>query len=169
MSKIIDGSSFLVRPYRIPDQESYKDFSKWLDDQERDLCDLLLGKPLRKELFESLDTSSPEERFELLVNGDDEQFDGLIKILVPAIYSYWLDPNQFKLTAAGIVTNQQPQGSIVLDNNIAFEVQAWNDFVKKVGQPRTKDETTFWFYMNQHKDDFSNWKFTPQESKNRYI
>jgi hypothetical protein len=168
---IVDGSNFNDRPYRIPNQDGQKDFNVWLDKREKEICNLILGRALTKELLEALDSSSLETRFENLINGEDgNEFEGLKSVLVPSIYSRYVSgDSQFKLTMAGMVTNQPVQNSTVLDNAFEFEVIAWNDFVKRIGCVHTKDESTLWFYMNAHKEDFPSWKFTPQKFKNRFF
>jgi hypothetical protein len=146
-----------------------KDFNSWLDKREKEILRLVLGRELTTELLEAVQGSALETRFEDLINGAGE-YPGLIEILVPSIYSKWVSgDNQFKNTAAGIVSNQPAQNSTVLDNAFEFEVKAWNEFVKMVGFINTKEDSTLWFYMNSNKSDFPTWRFTPQKFKNRFF
>lgn len=166
---IVDGSKFNDRPYRIPNQEGQKDFTAWLNKRERQICNLILGRPLTKELLTALDSSSLEERFEKLIAGEDN-FEGLANLLVPSIYSKWISgDSQFKLTEVGIIANQPPPNSTAFTNAFEFEVEAWNDFIRLIGFRNTRDDSTLWFYMNAHKDDFPTWVFTEQKFKNRFF
>jgi hypothetical protein len=165
---ILEGSDFLNRPYRIPNQFESKDFSSWLQGEERTICNSILGVELTSELFEALNSSSMETRFDNLINGNG-LFLGLKNVLKPSVYYSWLDVDKFKLTATGIITNDKPANSTAVPNNFEFQVKAWNEFVKLVGHVGCKDNSTMWYYMNSNKVDFPTWKFTPQKLKNRFL
>lgn len=136
---VIDRSDFNNRPYRIDNQAESRDLDDWIAERERELLIQLLGYELFAEFEEGIGSSAPSEFFTNLKNGatytyggGTYRYNGLVDVLRPAIYSMWLDQQTYKFTSVGYVENTPSTSSTRIDNE-PFRVQAWNDYVRKVG------------------------------------
>lgn len=170
----LSSSDFINRPYRVINQEESRDFQAFIEKQEVKLLIDLLGYSLWAEMEEDLKSSNPSEIFTALKNGAEYTFNGktykyngLVDLLIPAVFSRWIDQNNYKLTAAGFVQTSPSQENLTVVDPEPFIVAAWNDYVSKVGECYNQKNTLYGF-MKANEDEFPNWEFTLPTLKNRY-
>jgi hypothetical protein len=176
---IIDATDFNDRPYKVPNQEESRDFISLIERWEEDLAvNHLLGAELWDELKVIHESGSIAEPWLTLINGGTyayngktHQFKGWVDLVKPAIYSYWLPVGAYKNTNVGVVINNTPQQSTVVEDQNSFIVTAWNDFCLKVGIVPGCSYTyrnSFYGFMKANSETFDTWLFTPPQTQNRH-
>lgn len=178
---ILDLSHFDDRPYRIPNQQESRDLLEFIEANERKLLIELLGFELYTDFKEGIETSGTIEQIWLdlrdgadyVCNEKTYHFDGLIDVLIPAIYSLWIPQNAYKFTNIGMVNNNAPQQATTIDNTPDI-VNAWNDYCVKVGAYFTGSMltrsrvNTFYGFMKENAEDYDNWTFCEPKAQNRF-
>lgn len=175
MASLITPDLFINRPYKVPNREESQDFADFIEKEEEKLLINLLGYPLYKEFSEELSGSNVSDAFTRLRDGAEYTFygvtckyNGLKDLLIPAIYSRWINHVHYVFTASGYMRSQPAQENFqVLEDPELFIVAAWNDYVCKVGE-RYNQKNTFYGFMMANKDDYPDWQFTMPCLKNRF-
>lgn len=168
---------FVNRPYKVPNQNESPDFAQFLIDKEDDIMKSLLGW----ELWDALKTAmadggyeTPNDSTEYLAQkyidlidgaqytylGDTWKWEGLNKMLVPALYGYWL-PEYIKLMNIGVIQNlAEPDKSEVVSPGHKIS-RAWNEFWKRaggwVGTDYDHRNTLYGFMMANYETDYTTW------------
>lgn len=157
-------SDFNARPYRIPNQAESPDLEQFIEEKEEEILQCLFGYELYTEFMANVDTSGAESRWVNLRDGAEYTYDeklyryrGLIDMLRPAIYSLWVDQNAYKFTNVGMVNNNAPEKSIVIDAE-PHRVKAWNDYVRKA-YDRGSRKNTLHGFMEANESDYDSWEF----------
>jgi hypothetical protein len=191
---------FKDRPYKVGAQQDSPDFQTFIDGREEKILIGLLGYELYKQFKDAVEASELEvsdpdyivlpERFQELRDGADYTLDGnlykyggIVPLLKPAIYSYWLQQQTYKNTGGGIVQNlpTMSQSGAALSENVdgeEFRVQAWNEFVMLVGASSGFSTcyhvNTFYGFMLSREDEWINdddaaiWLFKAPSFQNRF-
>lgn len=179
---ILDTSDFDDRPYRIPNQEESRDFIEFIEQKEEEILTQLFGYQFFNELNEAINSSGELPQIWLDFRdgckydsgGKTYNYRGLVYLLVPAIYSLWIDKNAMKFTNIGYVNNNAPQQSTPIDNE-PFVVQAWNDYCARTGGSCAANhrftwnhQNTFWGFYSARKTDYPDLVYNAPERKNRF-
>lgn len=168
----VDVTDFNELPYKIPNQNEAREFVTFIEKEETKILKKLLGIDLYNEFIEGLATSGEvEERWTELRDGVEYEYNGvtyeylgLVDLLVPAIYSIWVQTTYRRFTSSGVIVNKGQQNTEAV--NPSYEiVQNWNEYVKKVGGVCGQEGTLYGF-MTANEDDYEDWEFTEPELKN---
>src|SRR5690606_35668152 len=100
-------------------------------------------------------------------NNTTYKYNGLKDLLVPAVFSRWVDQNNYRLTAAGFVQTAPAQENLTVVDPEPFIVSAWNDFVTQAGECYNQRNTLYGF-LKANENDYPDLDFTPPTLKNRY-
>jgi hypothetical protein len=184
---IIDATNFRDRPYKVPNQEESRDFISFIEQAEEQIARgtvpgekvCLLGSALWDEFQAGLATSGEIEARWVAIrdganythNGKTYHYPGWVEMLTPGIFALWVPNIPYKLTNIGYVENDAPDKSTLLDDQYPFIVNAWNDFVSKVGGNRNYAYTcidSFYGFMKANESDYDNWVFRCPHFKNRH-
>ena len=177
---IIDPADFLERPYKVPNQQESRDFISFLETAEEELAvKYLLGYELWELFKQGLDTSGAVDSIwedlrdgaEYTVGGKTYKYKGWVDVVRPAIFSQWMPELTYKLTNVGIVENNAPKESKVLEDQYPYHVLHWNEFVKKVGSHHWNGyncQGSIYGFLKANETLYEEWVFQCPPLKNRY-
>ena len=166
---MITQDHFLNRPYRILDlEERSEDFDAFIAFQEERILRSLLGASFYADLIAGLADASPEARWTDLKNGGVTYtygaytfyYDGLINLLVPAIYAQWLRDTKDKISGSGVVRNVKDKSEQL--NSSSRIVIAQNEFAKRVGDQCNHENTLYGYIYSRYTDyvdSLIDWQF----------
>lgn len=142
----VTANDFNTPPYDLPNLAGNETFNDFVDSQEEEILVDLFGRFLYDELiagaFEDGITGRKqlkpvediEERWLHLINGNTYthlnrtyHWYGLKKMLIPYIYSKWLEFNTDHTTGVGVIVANTENS--VLSSPVYKIVRAWNNFV----------------------------------------
>lgn len=157
-------SDFTGRPYRIPNQEESPDLEAFIAREEKSILICLMGYEMYTEFAANAVTSDPEDRWAALLNGAEYsysnktyKYNGVVDMLVPAVYSRWLDKGAYKFTNVGYMQNNAPNESKVMEDQEPFRIESWNDFVRKAYDCGNQKNTWYGF-MRANESDYPTWE-----------
>lgn len=176
---IIDPIDFDDKPYKVPNQEENRDFVSFIESKEEELAVMILGQELWDEFKEALESSGViDPIWDTLKEGDyydhqDKQYHykGWVDMIRPGIFSEWLPQTTYKLTNIGYVENNAPDKATLMEDQYAFQVHHWNNFVSKVGYSYPYGynyKNSFYGFMKANSEDYPSWHFKCPRYKNRY-
>lgn len=178
---ILEESDFLTRPYKIGNQKESPDLEDFIVESERGLLISLLGYELYSLLKDAVEGSGElESRFSSLINGAEYNYNdklyeyrGLKDLLRPAVYSMYVEENSYKFTNIGMVQNNAPQQSTLIES-LEFVVRAWNDYCAKAGSYyrysclSDSQENSFYGFMKANESYYPEWHYKRPEPRNRF-
>lgn len=169
----ITSSNFQARPYFIPNvEEQARDIVDLISKYEVETLKAIFGITLYNAFIAGLAVEPTEDKWTKLKDGDTYtynglvyEYKGLVSLLVPCIYYYWLKENRDKVTASGVVYNVPDKAEHV--SGASRMVDAWNDFSNQVGQRRSQFGTMYGFMVNS---DFTydDWVFVCPGKTNEF-
>lgn len=156
---------FINRPYRVPNQNESTDFSAWLTQTESDVMESLLGWDLWTSFQTALLDDYPAQKWEDLRDGAEYTYGGytwkwkgLNDMLVPILYSKWLETYYNKLSNIGIGLNAKDDYTVI--NPAVAISQAQNVFARMAGANRTYSNSLYGFLLANYETDYTEWKPT---------
>lgn len=133
----VTASDFNTPPYDLPNLQGNSTFDDFVDTQEEELLVDLLGRFLYDAFITGIDgieEEDIEERWIRLRDGYTYKhlnrtyhWYGLKKMLIPYIYSRWLEYNTEHTTGVGVIVANTENST--LTSPIFKIVRAWNEFV----------------------------------------
>jgi hypothetical protein len=177
---IIDPADFLNRPYKVPNQQESRDFISFIEDAEEELAvKYLLGYEMWELFKAGLDTSGTVDTIwtdlrdgaSYTRNNKIYHYKGWVDTIRPAIFSLWMPELTYKLTNVGMVENNTPKESKVLEDQYPYHVLHWNEFVKKVGYHNSNGyncQGSLYGFLRANDAIYEEWVFHCPPLKNRY-
>lgn len=166
-------SDFEVRPYRIPDQEENKDLEDFLGEMEESVLRKLLGTALYNEFITAIDGVSPAQKWIDLRDGDtytfggeEYEYKGLVDLLVPCLFAYWVKENSDKYTNSGTVRNSPAMNSTAVSPARRIS-EAYSKFCDKVGNECEYCDTLYGFLL-ANESSYDDWVFKEPEPMNQF-
>jgi len=168
----VEATDFADLPYKVPNQEESKEFVAFIERWEEKLLKQVLGVSLYNEFIEGLEESGDITRWTNLQNGAEYtygdytyEYQGIVKMLVPAIYSEWVKIICRRFTTSGVIVNKGQQNTERVDPSYDI-VTNWNEFVKQVGVNACQ-ENSFYGFMIANEADYDGWNCTQPTIKNQ--
>lgn len=162
-------ADFTARPYRVPNQDESTDFIDFIGAAETELVKRLLGHTLYTAFIAGLGEDPVPQKWTDLKVGKayeyaDKQFMwvGMKNLLVPAIFSMWVEENRDKFTNTGTVFNVADKSEHVSPAHRI--VRGWNTFAELVGGPNAHVNTLYGFIYATNKaaaETYADWVFEP--------
>ncbi len=168
---------FNVRPYRIPNQEESDDLLDFIENKEEEVLRNLLGTQVYNAFVEGLEQPSVQQRWVDLRDGKvytwaSEQFEykGLVNLLVPCIFAYWVKETSDKYTNSSTVTNTLANATAVSPARRISE--AYGRFKDLVGD-ECRYQNTLYGFMIANLTDYDDgsgydWIFCTPGSMNQF-
>ncbi len=154
---MIKVSNFSDRPYRILNPGDSPDLQAFIDQAEADYLKKLAGIEFYNALVAGLATDPVPAKWTALKVGADYtyqsklyRFEGLVKMLVPLIYSLWLTEGRDKVTTSGpIITNADKSDHLSPAWRITKD---FNTFARMAGGRYAQRNTMYGFLLNSEDD-----------------
>lgn len=154
---MIKVSNYADRPYRILNPGDSPDLQAFIDRVEEQQLKELLGIEFYDALIAGLAASTPAQKWVDLRDGKNYtlndktyRYEGLVKMLVPCIYSFWLRERRDTFTTSGsIYTTADKSEHLSPAWRIA---DAYNAFNRMAGGPRRQVNTLYGFLINSEED-----------------
>lgn len=166
-------SDFEVRPYRIPDQEENKDLEDFLTEREESVLRSLLGTETYNDFVDEIDGGTPAQKWVDLRDGKvytwggvEYEYKGLVDLLVPCLFAYWVKENSDKYTNSGTVRNSPTMNSLSVSPSRRIS-EAWTRFCDKVGD-ECEHEDTLYGFLTANYTDYPDWEFKRPEPMNQF-
>lgn len=166
-------SDFEDRPYRIQDQEENKDLESFLASTEEDILRKLLGTALYNDFIAGIGVGSPDQKWIDLRDGDvytyggvEYEYKGLVDLLVPCIFAYWVKETNDKYTNSGTVRNSPAMNSTAISPARRIS-EAYARFCSKVGNECEYCDTLYGFIL-ANESDYPDWVFKEPEPMNQF-
>lgn len=180
----VNEKLFKSPPYKIPNQGEFAgglpSFKDWLETEEVKILKEILGIELYYEFMEALDDSgeidqkwtrlrdgsTEDDRFTYEYNEVPYEYLGLVDLLVPELYSRWLEMNYRKNTSSGVVIMKGQQNTELQDPTYEV-VRFHNEFVSKVGGS-CKQENSLYGFLIANEDDYESLEFKEPQKTNQF-
>ncbi len=159
---LVDLTDFNTRPYRIPDQTDHKDLVDFMEAKEEDILRSLFGTALYNQYVAGIAAGSPAQKWVDLRDGKvytyggvSFEYKGLVDLLVPCIFAYWVKETSDKYTSIGTVQNSSDSNTHVSPSRRITE--AYGTFLDKVGDSCYYENTLYGF-IEANLTDYSDWR-----------
>ena len=165
-------SDFEDRPYRIQDQEENKDLESFLESKEEDILRALLGTATYNDFITAIAGSPAQKWIDLrdgkvyTYGGVEYEYKGLVDLLVPCIFAYWVKETNDKYTNSGTVRNSPAMNSTAVSPARRIS-EAYARFCTKVGNECEYCDTLYGF-MLANSSDYPDWVFKEPEPMNQF-
>lgn len=173
---IVALTDFNTRPYLIPFQEEAKDLLAWMAAKEEDILRGLLGSDLYIDFIAAI-AGTPAQKWVDLRDGTTYtyggvtyQYKGLVDLLVPCIFAYWVKENSDKFTNVGTVRNSPAASSTAVSPARRIS-EAYGRFLDKVGDPSSYRDTLYGYLQANYSTYYSSllfWDFNVPGSMNQF-
>jgi len=175
---MITPDHFLVRPYVIPSiEEESEDIQAFIDLWEEKLLRQLLGETFYTDLVDGLADDPIAAKWTQLKSGgvtyeyagSTYNYDGLVNLLVPAIFEQWLRENHENVSASGITRHIKDKTDYINPSRRICE--AHNDFAKRVGGSCAQEDSFYGYVYSRYTDyvsEFSVWQFKQPSYLNEF-
>lgn len=169
---MVELSNFDNRPYRIPNQEEFKDLTDFIEAAEIAILKKLFGITLYEAYVAGIAAPTPDQKWVDLRDGTtytynevEYEYRGLIELLVPCIYSMWLQENRDTVTSAGVVMKSSDRADRL---SPGWRItRAFNDYSRQVGD-FWHQEGTLYGFMKVNEDNYPDWVFEPPGTMNEF-
>lgn len=145
-------TDFDILPYNIPNLEGNNAFLPYVEEHEEEILISLLGKSLYDAFVAGLAEEYPEERWINLRDGGDYEYSGktyqwvgMVKLLLPYIYSMWLRDSYDTHSGVGIVQGKAENAKVI--NPGKRIARAYNVFSGLAGSSCEKKDTLYGFLI----------------------
>lgn len=170
---IVSLADFETRPYRIPDQEENRDLESYLADKEEEVLRKLFGTALYNDFIAGIGAGSPLQKWIDLRDGTtytfggvEYEYKGLVDLLVPCLFAFWVKENSDKYTNSGTVRNSPTMNSTSVSPARRIS-EAYSKFCDKVGSECEYCDTLYGFIL-ANDSDYDDWVFTEPEPMNQF-
>lgn len=162
-------ANFIIRPYKIPNQEESKDLAEFIDKTERKILKELLGIALYNEFKTGLEAESPAQKWIDLRDGKIYQINGvaptyeyvgMVEMLTPIVYAEWLKADFDKHTNIGIVIKSAEHSDLISPSTRISN--AYGDYAGKAGHPCALKNSLYGF-LKQNESTYDSWVWDPDE------
>ena len=174
---LVTLADFNVRPYWIPFQDESKDLLDFVENKEEELLRDLLGTQVYNAFVEGLEQPSVQQRWVDLRDGKvysyagiQYEYLGLIDLLVPAIFAYWVKETSDTFTNSSTVRNSLANAVAASPGRRISE--AYGTFKDKVGD-ECRYQNTLYGFMVANLSDYDSgsgydWVFCTPGSMNSF-
>jgi hypothetical protein len=158
------AEDFNLQPYRLPNLDADESFADYINQEEQDRLKKILGRTLfdafMNGLYSDVENLTPrvedgiEQRWKDLRDGVDYiyggktyQWDGMVKMLKPYIYSMWITHDAEKYNGSGAVTVPNSENGTTAGPQ-ALIVRAFNEFSLLCGNECRHEDTLYGYLFN---------------------
>lgn len=161
---ILTTSHFLIRPYKIPAQESNQDLIDFIQANEEKLLKNLLGIEFYNVASAGMTDGTIEDKWQALKTGAEYEYagitfkyEGMFDLLIPMIYSMWLMETFDRHTAAGIVVAKPTESDTVSPSRRISKANA--AYFAKAGDAWNHENTLYGF-LYANRETYTEWDET---------
>lgn len=174
---IVKLANFEARPYRIPNQEENTDLTDFVEAAEPVILKKLFGTTLYEAYVAGIAEATPADKWTDLkdganytYNGIVYEYKGLINLLVPCIFSMWLEETRDFYTSVGVVMKLNDKSERL--SPATRIARAYNDFSRQVGNGidyfDLNKQGTLYGFMKVNENNYDDWVFQPPGLMNEF-
>jgi hypothetical protein len=161
---MLTTSHFLLRPYRIPNQEESQDFKDFITNNEARILKDLLGIDFYNAFVAGLAEAVVADKWTKLKLGTEYdytgityKYEGMFDLLIPMVYSLWLMETFDRHTSAGIVVATPAESEVISPSRRIGKANA--EFFRKAGD-ECHHENTLYGFLYANRETYTEWDST---------